>query len=73
MSVENTKKIIDVVGVSDQSIAEAVKNGIERASQTIRGLEWFEVHAIRGRINSNKPEFQVELRIGFALESQEPV
>lgn len=71
MTVAKTKKIVDVVGVSDQSFAEAVKNAIDRASQTLRGLEWFEVNSMRGRIENNKPEFQVELRIGFALESSE--
>jgi flavin-binding protein dodecin len=71
MGVEQTKKVIEVVGVSDESIAKAVANAITRASQTLRGLEWFEVSAIRGRITENKPEFQAEVKIGFQLENQD--
>jgi dodecin len=69
--VEQTKKVIEVVGVSDESIATAVTNAITRASQTLRGLEWFEVAAIRGRIVDNKPEFQAVVKIGFQLENQD--
>ncbi|MPZ24405.1 MAG: dodecin family protein [Dehalococcoidia bacterium] len=70
MTVEQTKKIVDVVGVSDESIANAVTNAVTRASQTLRGLEWFEVNDIRGRIEGGKPLFQVTVRIGFQIENQ---
>ncbi|HEX5939621.1 MAG TPA: dodecin [Dehalococcoidia bacterium] len=72
MTVEQTKKIIDIVGVSDQSIAIAVANAITKASQTVRNMEWFEVDRIQGRIESGKPLFQVTVRIGFQVEN-EPV
>jgi flavin-binding protein dodecin len=38
-----TYKLIDLVGVSDESYSEATKNAIARASETLRGLGWFEV------------------------------
>jgi dodecin len=70
---DKTYKIIDVVGVSDQSIHHAVRNALAKASQTLRNLDWFEVRNIRGAILKNgEPEFQVEVRIGFRLEG-EPV
>ena len=72
MTVEQTKKIIDVVGVSDQSIAIAVGNAIAKAAQTVRNLEWFEVDRIQGRIENSRPLFQVTVRIGFQVEN-EPV
>jgi flavin-binding protein dodecin len=72
VTVEQTKKIIDVVGVSDQSIATAVGNAIAKAAQTVRNLEWFEVDRIQGRIEGGKPLFQVTVRIGFQVEN-EPV
>lgn len=66
---DKTYKIIDVVGVSDQSIHQAVRNALAKASQTLRNLDWFEVRNIRGAITKNgEPEFQVEVRIGFRLE-----
>ena len=63
-----TYKIVDVVGVSDQSIHQAVRNGLKKAGQTLRNIDWFEVGEIRGAVHNNEPEFQVTLRIGFRLE-----
>ena len=66
---EKTYKIIDVVGVSDQSIHEAVRNALTKARQTVRNIDWFEVTQIRGAVpGSGALEFQVEVRIGFRLE-----
>ena len=66
---EKTYKIIDVVGVSDQSIQQAVRNALKKAGQTVRNIDWFEVNEIRGAVRNNtEPEFQVTLRIGFRLE-----
>jgi dodecin len=66
---EKTYKIIEVVGVSDDSLHQAVRNAIVKARQTIRNIDWFEVKNIRGSVNQNgDPSFQVEVRIGFRLE-----
>jgi len=66
---DKTYKIVDVVGVSDQSIHQAVRNAVKKAGQTLRHLDWFEVQNIRGAIYAKgEPEFQVTLRIGFRLE-----
>ncbi len=68
----NTFKVIDVVGESDESIHQAVRNALKKAGQTIRNIQWFEVDEIRGVVHNNSPVFQVTLRIGFRLEG-EPV
>lgn len=66
---DKTYKIVDVVGVSDQSIHDGVRNALKKASQTLRHLDWFEVKEIRGSISSKgEPEFQIHVRIGFRLE-----
>jgi flavin-binding protein dodecin len=66
---DKTYKIVDVVGVSEESIHQAVRNALKKASQTLRNLEWFEVQNIRGAVNSKgEPVFQVTLKIGFRLE-----
>lgn len=66
---DKTYKIIEVVGVSDQSIHQAVRNALAKARQTLRNIDWFEVSQIRGAVQQNgEPEFQVEVRIGFRLE-----
>jgi dodecin len=65
---DKTYKIVEVVGVSDEGIQEAVRNAVAKASQTLRNIDWFEVANIRGAVHGGKPEFQVEVRIGFRLE-----
>ena len=66
---EKTYKIVEVVGVSDESIHHAVRNALTKASQTLRNIDWFEVKDIRGSVGKNgELTFQVEVRIGFRLE-----
>jgi flavin-binding protein dodecin len=66
---EHTYPIIDVVGVSDESIHQAVRNALAKARQTIRNIDWFEVGQVRGSVNKDgSPTFQVEVRIGFRYE-----
>jgi dodecin len=70
---DKTYKIIEVVGVSEDSVQQAVRNAITKARQTIRNIDWFEVGPIRGAVHKGgELEFQVEVRIGFRLEG-EPV
>ncbi|HUO05161.1 MAG TPA: dodecin [Candidatus Binataceae bacterium] len=62
-------KIIEVVGVSDDSIQQAVRNAIDKARKTIRNIDWFEVNGVRGSVSKKGDiEFQAEVRIGFRLE-----
>ena len=64
-----TYKVTDVVGTSTESIQQAVRNGITRASETLRNLDWFEVIEIRGHIvGTEVGHFQVSMKIGFKLE-----
>jgi dodecin len=67
---EKTYKIIEVVGVSPESVQQAVRNAIAKASETVRNIDWFEVKQIRGAIRSGQAEFQVAVKIGFRLEGQ---
>ena len=61
-------KKIELVGSSTQSIEDAITNALQRAGQTVREMQWFEVGEIRGYIgDANKPEYQVTLKIGFTI------
>ena len=65
---EPTYKMIQIVGVSQESIADAVRNGVARAGETLKGLDWFEVAEIRGTIKEGKVDrFQVKMNIGFLV------
>ena len=64
-----TYKIIDLVGVSEQGVDDAIKSAIARASETLKAIDWFEVTETRGVVNAGQVTFQVTLRVGFRLLS----
>jgi flavin-binding protein dodecin len=66
--MERTYKLIELVGISEESYEHAIRNAIEKASQTLHGLSWFEVIEFRGRIKDNQvAEFQVKLKVAFKI------
>jgi flavin-binding protein dodecin len=67
-----TYKMIELVGVSKESFAEATKNAIDRASETLKGLGWFQVTELRGLVQDGEvSEYQVSLKVGFRLLDSE--
>ena len=63
-------KQIEITGTSKLSIEDAVANAIAHASQTVRGMRWFEVIETRGDINDGSvAHWQVTMKIGFMLDS----
>ena len=68
---DHTYRVTEIVGTSPEGIDQAIRNGISRASATIRRLDWFEVKQVRGQIQEGHVEhFQVTLKVGFRLEDQ---
>ncbi|MDA9500697.1 dodecin [Bradyrhizobium sp. CCBAU 11357] len=66
---DHVYKLLDLVGSSETSIEDAIKNAISRASKTVREIRWFEVVQTRGHVeNGAVRHFQVTLRVGFTLE-----
>lgn len=67
-----TYRITEIVGTSTDSIDDAVKNGVRRAGETLRHLDWFEVTGVRGQItDTDVSHYQVTMKIGFRLEDDE--
>jgi dodecin len=67
--MSGTYKVIELVGTSPVSFAEAAKSAVAEASKTIRHMDWFEVVNERGSIVDGKvAEFQVMLKVGFKIE-----
>ena len=65
----HTYKITEIVGSSLESVDDAVRSGVARASATLRNLSWFEVTEIRGSIEDGTvAAFQVTLKVGFRLD-----
>jgi flavin-binding protein dodecin len=65
---EHVYKKIEITGSSAKGLEDAVENAIERASQTIQQMRWFEVVETRGHIENGKiAHWQVTIKIGFSL------
>jgi dodecin len=66
-----TYKLLELVGTSPLSFAEATKAAIAEASKTVRHMDWFEVVQERGSIaDGHVQEFQVTLKVGFKIERE---
>ena len=66
---EHTYRVIEIVGSSETSHADAIKNAIARAAKTMRHLRWFEVIQQRGEVHDgNIQHYQVTMKVGFTLE-----
>ncbi len=66
---DRTYRVTEIVGTSSDGVSEAVDNGIKRAAQTLRHLDWFEVKEIRGQISEQEIAwFQVKVDVGFRVD-----
>lgn len=66
---DRTYRVTEIVGTSKEGVNQAITNGIARAGDTLRHLDWFEVSEIRGHIEDNQIDhYQVTMKVGFRLE-----
>jgi flavin-binding protein dodecin len=69
---DHTYRVTEIVGSSPDSLQQAIRNGVARAGQTLRNLDWFEVTEIRGQVeNGEVAHFQVGMKVGFRLDDIE--
>jgi len=62
-------KVIELVGSSERGIDDAIQAAINRASETVKNIRWFEVVQTRGHVeNGRVGHYQVTLKLGFTLE-----
>ena len=65
---DKTYKLVELVGVSENSIQEAIRNAITRASRSLKGIDWFEMTEVRGLVLEGKvAQFQVKVKVGFRI------
>ena len=69
--MDHTYKITEIVGTSPDGVDQAIRNGLERAGETLRHLDWFEVTDVRGYVRDGAVDhFQVTMKVGFRLEDE---
>ena len=63
-------KLVELIGTSEAGVSEAIESAVNRAAETLKGLDWFEVQQVRGRIEDGRVAwYQVDLKIGFRVMS----
>ncbi len=65
--MDDTFKVIELVGTSTESYQAAIDSAIVRAGKTLKGLEFFEVVEHRGHIRGDTLVHQVKLKVGFKI------
>ena len=68
-SADRIYKMSELVGTSTKSFADAASQAVERACETLRNVDWFEVSEMRGAVrNGRVSQYQVKLKVGFRLD-----
>jgi flavin-binding protein dodecin len=66
---DHVYKSVEITGSSPDGVTQAIDRAIAKASETLRGLDWFELTSIRGQIADGRvAHYQATLKIGFRLE-----
>lgn len=69
---DRTFKLIELVGISDDSFSDAVNNAVQKASETLESVSWIEVVEQRGLVQEGEiAEFQVKVKVAFKLRGQQ--
>lgn len=62
-------KIIEVIGMSSESMEGAVKNAVEEASKTIRKIQGVDVLGFTAKTEENKiVSWSADVKIAFEVE-----
>jgi len=64
-------KVIEIVGTSGQSWANAAKNAVQTASKTLRDLRVAEVDTLDVKIEGGKLVYRAKLKVSFKFHIDE--
>jgi flavin-binding protein dodecin len=67
---DHTYAITHIVGTSADGVDAAIRSGLDKAGETLRNLDWFEVTEIRGHLagSSTVQHYQVTMKVGFRYD-----
>ena len=66
---DHVYRLSEIVGSSQTSVDDAIRNAIGKASETVRNIDWFEATEIRGQVvDGDVAYYQVTLKIGFRVD-----
>lgn len=65
----NVVKVIELVSSSPAGFEDAVKNGLEEAKKTVRGIKGVDVVGLKATVeNDQVTSFRAHLKIAFEIE-----
>ena len=64
-------KVIEIVGTSTQSFAEAARNGVTVASRSLRDLRVAEVEKFDVKIEGSKLIYRAKLKVSFKYHGED--
>ncbi len=66
---DHVYKHIELTGSSTDSVEDAIRRAISKASESVHNLRWFKVEDIRGHLEEGEiSHFQVTVKVGFTLD-----
>jgi flavin-binding protein dodecin len=66
---DHVYRLSEIVGSSQTSVDDAIRNAIRKAAQTVRNIEWFQAEEIRGQVvDGDVAYYQVTVKIGFRVD-----
>jgi flavin-binding protein dodecin len=72
--MSNVYKKVELVGSSMDGVDAAIRGAIDKASDSIRNMDWFEVTEIRGWIKDGEAQHtQVTLQVGFRIDDDQDI
>ena len=64
-------KVIEIVGTSSQSWADAARNGIETASKSLRDLRVGEVDKLDVKIEGGNLVYRAKMKVSFKFHGED--
>ncbi len=63
------QKVINIVGVSNESFAKAADNAVEAAAKSVRNMKWARVHDLEMGLEGDKVvDYRATVRIYFDVD-----
>jgi flavin-binding protein dodecin len=61
-------KIIEIIGVSDESFDDAVRRGVAKAAESIIGITGVEVQSLNGKVDNGEiVQYRASIKVAFVV------
>ncbi len=62
-------KIIEVIGISEESFEDAIQRGVAKASESVKGITGVEVQNMTARVKDGKvTQYHANMKLAFAVK-----